>query len=755
MSRHVAIVTIQGIPDAFTSGAAAKLCYPRVPNYGSLGNYFPVLLDRPGGVGARWDVVGGTASTGQLELLVSDETTWGGLTLPVAWWARTPRPVTEIDPEGTDASAATTTISLLHDPANIPELAIGRYIWIGTETLRVTAHVGLTIIVARAQAGSVAVAHPRGSDIYARPPSLIGRIVTISEVDDSTATSSAAEVAIMRGYVASDPVGRNRGFAISVNTASLNARMNDRADWVVFGASVDADGQPYPSIGGGAPRFGDGTRGYYWIPRWGLVLERYVVDGVSRVEPSALHGDWGDITDFSALAEPNQEAWEIIWTGAGQHPYGYDDGSFVPSRHPVDIALNHILSTPAGTNETGGASWDLGTILAPDHALGVPVAYVDVAAWVALRDGPLAEAEADDLWYGGSRRETYASFFRRLLGPLGVGVGVGSDGVWRPLALRDVYLGGDTVALTNAELQDPEQWTQDAVSRPADVVEMVSQRGPVGRDEGYPIVSPELDGASLYPRADGVRVGGVEVIDDIPYLSEHWDGGQSWGVRLQNRRMRRLAARVPVVTVRVQGSGDIDLGSPVTLHAPGLLRDPRTGAIQAEADAPLRGIVAEYSPIAGRRAARVTVVQTDTDARVARIGPGATVTSYAHGTYTLTVEEDDHSETGDDATTFEAGQVVDLLSSTGVLRSRVASAVIDSVTTDTIVLEDHWQDEAGDMDGQSGRSAPAAGDYVVLARYDETRADDQAIYAWGAGVGTAGALPTLGVGNEEPYRYGD
>lgn len=744
MSRStVTIVKIEGL--AATNGSQAALCFPRVPAYGGA-EYVQALAAHPRGRGARWNPATGRVTAGEFELRCHDAVDFYVLTWD--WYRSRPVPITEVSE---DIDASETIWDCLVDPLAVG-IASGSELYIGTETI--TAGGGSTTQITgitRGVAGSTAVAHPAGSDVYDHPPAFIGRVVEVYTVDENGAAPTT-EVLRRRGFIQSDPAGRNGIVTFSCGESSVEAKLNPKpapryASYSVLRESGQVLWRNVLETEGGGlvaePRF-HASGGYFGETKSGLAIVGAYTGGQWIFE---LTPAWGDITK---LPKGGTEAGPLML-----YEFAYSLGDYSPytSAHPCDIFRNHLASTEAGTNGT----YDVGTLLAPEHALGVPDAQIDHTSFDEAKAAALAGVTAK-FWYGGPRRESVEDLAMRLFGALGFAVAVTPAGVFVLVTLADVYPGSLT-PLTTTELRNPAAWAQTPVSRPVDTIALEVDAGPFGR-EGVPIPGYEKDAAALYPEGRGVKVGGTQDLTDAPYTSDLFLAENSPGERLLARRVRRLADGITVLDVEaslgaVQDLG-LQIGGSVTILAAGLLRDPVTGAIQAEAGDEIRCKVTQYDPDEGQGVARLGLVATATSSKVATISPGATVVSYDHTTKTVTVAADDWSETGDDATTFAAAQSVHLVSVRGVVLSTVAEATIASVGAAAIVLNAHWQDGSGDMDGQSGRNAPSAGDWVVLGSYDNAIAADLLVYAWGADVSpNATSVPSLGAGGAVAYVYGD
>lgn len=757
MSKPIVIVRIDGVPAGRGLSSRAALCCPGVPPYATGSDeYYHALADYPSGLGARWDITRQTLTLSQVTIqLMSPEairaidSDW-----PVEWWALAPRPIGEC--RGTWAASETTgTTNIVPDVS--AGLSAGDYLWIERECVHVDDNSPFT--VARGQAGTEDVDHVAGADVYDAMPFLIGRKIEIYMVDGATATSSADERLVASGYVTKEPAGRfgtfdiqaqigHAGWMLGTNPQSYAvARWRDRSAYTMLGPPHE---NYRPDSDGGLvalPRFHDDGATWYFPDEDVVLVATYSASEGWLWSPAPVMGDYADLfKEVDTGTGPALRAYQVAWSLGDYHPWGYDVSSVdVPSIHPIDVLLNHLLSTEAGDNYTGSTSWDRGSRLASDWAPGVPVGQVNVELMLAVRDGILAGVRADDLWIGGPEKENFAAFTTRLLAPLGMTLGVDATGTYTLLWLGDSYP-GELVTLGDSQMGRHAQWTVEGVTRPMHAVTVMCAAGPSHRG-GVPIDVTEDDGKVFYdPRLPDP--GGADKIEDAPYLPRNFsDKTAGFGSRLLRSRLRRLATRSVLVHGSVLPSyrASVPLGAKVSLSAPGLMRNIRTGV---KTNAAQSGIIAESPPEVQPGAAQVTVLLGGESDGRARVGPSARVVSYEHTTATLTVEATAYSP-DDDATRFAEGAEVILVSRRNVLLSTVATATIDSVAPETIVLEAHWQDGSGDMDGQSGRNEPAEGDVVILASYDDSRAEEKEQY------GYAGAPEGLGAGNEPLYRWGD
>ena len=755
-TQIITIVTIEGIPAADGSSAIARFCHPRIPNYATSPTYIPLLSERPQGVAANWRVAKSRASSGRFSLVLRDPAEEpDASSFPVNFWKTRGRPVNEVR----EAITVGETIWTLQENAGI---TVGKHYYVGTETIRATVFASAQMTCTRGEAASIAKAHEEaGVDVYDYPVVMKGRKVTVYEVDDRTATGPGDEVVSRSGFIAEEFDARNGPLRWECVQSAEDAKSNRKPLARHLGYTITEGGtlvfrNPIEEPGGSglvtAPQFDPASTTAYWYAPKYNVMFRGLYSGGWLFDPMPVIGDPADLPGTQHGEDGELKVYEVAYTLGDGTPYGYDDGVNTASRHPIDIVLNHLVSRD-GTNFTGLVNWDRAT-LGGQHALGVDIANVDIDAFVAAKEGPLAGIESK-LFYGGDRSESFRDLFHRILAPLGYVVAQKSTGVYTILSIEDIFPDDTVVAITSEFETDPDSWVQYPLSAALDQMIVNLDGGPSGKDTVPAVINiPEV--ADLYPEGRGVIIGGTEPFENAPYTSRLFDSVLATGNLLLARRARRLATKILAVDLVVKGAlyGAIDIGSKVSLLAPGLIRDPFTGDVQTSDSEPALAMVARYTPDPVNRRANITVLHTDTP-KVGLISPSATVASYAEATKTLTVNADDHSESGDDATTFRTGAKIWLISERGVLLSTVAESEVASTAATSIVLTAHFQDGLGDMDGLAGRNIPTAGDLIVLADFDTSVADEVEKYTYSAGLATAIDSATLGAANETPYLFGD
>ncbi len=748
------MVRIQGLAAA-GSATILSYCGPTIPAYGSAPTFVVGLSAIPSGGGSEWKPLELRATVGGFTVLLHGDLDTGPPLLVLD-----PEPIGYVDEQLLPAETA-------FDVALTQDMEDGSTLYIEGETIHATTYDevnGRVTVATRAAAGTVAGFHLGNARIYLAPPWMTGREVTVLRAPRAAA-SSAAEVVLRRGHIARPQQHAGLSITLECDTSvgSLDLERHPRGYTVEIYDSPILRGGVHVTAPGwldGAvmvPRYSD-DGAYLLVPDLGIVVRGAFGDSVGgwRMERRIAAGDPSRVVSASEAAERAAQylAYEVLYTGGIYNPCGYDDGSDTPSRAPGVVALNIWLSTPAGDNYApGGTSYDRGTRMAPHVAVGWPYDRVDVDSFLQLDAGPLAGAEAE-LWLGGPKPESVDDIMRRLLGPYGVTVIITPAGIVRAVYVRDVYVDDDTPDLRDyLETRGAAdgEWRQGVEERPLSAVRIVPEVAP-GID-GEPVDSTEEGGDDFYP--DGpIGVGGSLAIERAAIrgdLARIRGGPVSRGLARMFRRGALRVVTASVICTRQAGE-DFAPGDEVQLSGPipKAIRNPRTGELIGSGEGVV-GLVLSVDPQETRTPMTLVLTGMASDRR-SRYSATATVVSYDAGTSTLTVEADEHSGTGDDSALFLDGFVVALLSATGRVRSTVARATVDGDGgSNTIVLVDHWQDEAGDMDGTDGRRAPRAGDLVVYGDYDETTATQQDDEAYLASISSS-TVPYLD--GDAAYVYG-
>lgn len=759
------IVTIEGVANAT---GQAKYCYPSVPSYATAA-YNAGLAEPPSGSSSRWEIERHKITVGSFRLIFRPGVG------PIEFMQTRPRPLTETTEE-LDTSETAVDHAVTNAQAG---LAVDGVYYIDRETLKATAvTAGSQTLdnVTRGYGGSTAAAHALHADLFASPPTLVGRLVTVYEVP-GTATSSSAESVILRGYIAGPPASGLHWTTIECVERFERGMLNDRPVGHWWGWRTDANGDvvvelmgPTTSESAVQPIGGATAGGYWYMPDPGVVVEGAF---------DATTGQWtrtGRLASGGITLETLPEfldaplAYLILFADESYEfaSFGYipDGGSFTASDNPAVIALNLLLSLD-GSNVTASAtSYDLGATAAdtpgglyPAFSLGVPVAQVDVAAFELAAEVDLADVHARRFWLGGNRPETVADALYRLLAPWGFAAGTTRDGVWTLLRLGDVYPSDSLVTLNSQHIE----WGRIAevrmqtLGRALDRVVLECNPSPEG-ESTVPQTVEEVGGRSYYPP----HTGAEERFRNCPYDANDFAIGADGTTRshvynLIANRVRRLADQVAIVRVPLNATkfADVDLGTPVSIHDVSL-RDPTTGIRLAVGADGLKGLCTHVDVDWRTRTSLVTIALTDTP-KVATMSPSAKVVSYDAGPpIVVTVEE--HEVTAADADTdaerFEVDDQCVLVDSRFVLRSSLAQdpAEIDAITSTTLQMHNTFKDAGGSA------VTPAAGDWVVYAPYDTCTAGQQEDHGFDADGGSAAAgnqPPGLGANDDAPYRIGD
>ena len=160
------------------------------------------------------------------------------------------------------------------------------------------------------------------------------------------------------------------------------------------------------------------------------------------LEGSALTLAWSNV-DFSKIE--NAEEW-----GEGTFP----DPQEIPGSNPIDLTLQFLLSTGAGTN----GDYD---VFEPGVGLGIPESLVDVASFASLKD-PAIEFDYDvdqRVFFIFTAPEPAKRFIEtELCRPFGFYLATGNDGkirCVRPRHPQKFYIGGSNNRLTPSNRRIP------------------------------------------------------------------------------------------------------------------------------------------------------------------------------------------------------------------------------------------------------------------------------------------------------------
>jgi len=752
--------TIEGFGTSDGTGML-KMCYPTTPDYATA-DYMAVLVEPPKGVGSRWDPQDLKASTGRVQLVLRAGDDYSSFLTTRA------QPVNSLFAAVDDS---TTTLPLSGATTG---LAANQILHLDTETVQVLTVTASppSITATRGYAGSTAAAHTIYSQIYrAEPPTYVGREVVIYE-NDRTGSSAGAEVEVARGYVSAPPAAGLHEPTLTIVERFADATFQPSADNAIDIVFTWAEGAVRTATvhfldldsdnAGPAPKFhSDG--GYWWVPDEKLCIAASYstttgwtfrqdppVAGVYPAQPSG-----GGMLSRRAyqIVHSNNDGTNGELTG-NYNVFGYDS---TYSSNPAIIALNLLVSTEAGGNATvGGTDYDR-TELAPDFALGVPIARVDESSFQRAADA-LTGIEANMLFLG-ANSESFDSVFWRLLAPWGYTIGTNRKGHYVMLSIKDAYAGDSVIAFTDSNLVNIDRIKQYAKARPLDSVLIECDPWPDG-SAGSPIKVENPDGAKIYPSGRGVRVGRQQHIKNAPYRNRDFDS-ESRAYSFVANRMRLLAQQTTFVDIEASPSAwnAFDIGDICTIKT-GAIRLPNTGVRMSDnaLDAIVTSTTADYS----RRTTKATLMILPVR-KVGKIAPSGRVGAWDSGTKTITLQGAEFS--GDvDAAEFAVGDSIVLLDEHHVLRSDEGNdypTYIKSISGNDIVITQTPGGAPGDFRDGSGSSVTpdtsAPADVITFAHYDDCKdngASTQLGFAFSADGGAQGATSTLGDDSDTSYKYG-
>jgi len=750
------VVVIEGWAD---EDGQVKMCYPTVPDYATA-QYGAILREPPKGVGSRWDPQDQKASTGRVTMVLSAG-------VPVLMRSNS-QPVNSLY---TVALVGDSSLQLKVDPS--AALAVNQAIYSDTETMQITsvtaspAAVGVT----RGFGGSTAAQHAVDSLIYIdAPPTFVGREVIIYEVD-RVGSSAGAEVEIARGFVSAPPAAglheptitivERFGSALldeSPDDGTFNFTWHDGAPLLNQSWNIDLDtGNAVPF-----PRFHQ-SGGYWWLPQEKMCFIASYSTTLGWEPGRVIAGKWPAMPSGGEYEE--SFGLQIVSSlndgtnGARDGNYnvfGYDS---TISSNPAHIALNLLVSTAAGGNATGGGrDYDRPT-LAPDFALGVPIARVDETSFERMAEA-LTGIEANMLFLGVTQ-ESFDDVFWRLLAPWGYTIGTNRKGHYVALSIKDSYAGESVLAITDANMVNIQGIRQYAKARPLDSILIECDPWPDG-SSGHPIKVSNPDGSTIYPSNNGVRVGKQQQIKNAPYRNKDFDQ-LSRAYSFVANRMRLLASQVAFVDVELAPSAwnTADIGDIVTITTKAI-RLPETGARMTTADTALDAIVTTTAADFGKRTTKVTLMLLPSR-KVGKIAPSGRVGAWDSGTKTMTLQGAEFSGAVD-AATFSVGDSIVLLDEHSVLRSDEGNdypTYIKSISGNDIVIASTPSGSPAafrDSGGSSvtpNTSAPA--DVITFAHFDDCKdngSSTQLDFAFSADGGARGSTSTLGDDSDISYKYG-
>lgn len=746
------LMTIEGIGEAKVGGAGlVKYAFPTAPSYAGTETNAG-LAEPPRGTSSTFDIMKTSVSSGRFTVILRPDVG------PVNFQLVAPVAKTVTSAAVPTASSGDTTVIPVMQGSSAHGFAVGSVIYCERESLHVTARSDVsgseTITVTRGYAGSTPREHPAGADLFATPPAMTGRRVSVYEVS-TTATSASSESLILQGFISGEVASGLHWPTFQVVSEFHDAELNaEPVALTAYGIVNSADGTqritPFiedpdavsaePLI----PRFVSGG-GYLWIPDLKAVYKgsAAVISGSEiyewTIDPVPVYRD-PEESDTESETGSVMAVYQIAYSNAnvidGYPPFKDEDGN--TSDHPLDIAMCLLCSRDGSAGANGGG-WDLGSTWPSDCTLGISVSDIDLGSvrqLIAMMPG----IRANKFWIGGEESETLSNALRRLLGPWGIACGRSIDGKIKFLRLADVYASDTVTAITSRHLIRPETWKQYAKGRAIDSVVIKPDPSPDG-ETGHPVTVTELTGSRWYPNQYGCLIGGSEKWDNSPYTNTDFAEDTTTAYILIASRVRRLASRVAFVDVATGPElfGSLDIGSPVSIHDRGL-RDPLTGERLTAGDGSIKGMVTNLSPDFGRRTTTITIAFTATG-KVGTIAPAATVTGWTGSTNLAAVNPSDFTRS-DDAGAFKVGDKCVILNADLTLKGSAVATVI-GIASQKLTF-----------DGDFGVT-PAATDVITFAAFDDSTADQQADHAYLADGGARGTVPTVGSGSEAAYTYGD
>jgi len=375
---------IEGIAN---SAGQLRLACRQLPDYADDETWIVGLAQAPTGVSAAWDLVDHRVSVGRISLEL----------MPTAgedrFWRVRARPLSEL-------TAAVTAGGTSWPVAPTTRIAFDDVLYCDRETVHVT---GITvngagevtaITVVRGFGGSTAAIHSEGADLHPAPPALTGRRVTVYETPRAGG-SAVDEIAILRGYCAGELASGIHWARIDCVDRFGRALLNrDPVQLVTSEVRITRDGEPagYARVARAdgsthAPRYRS-DRAAIYHQRSGLVeLFRYVAGPPPewKTNPEVLWAaaDFGGPLDGRSFELAYANTFGDSTGETGAPPFGYtpDGGALTYSDHPIDIALNLLVSLDTTNKTAGRTNYDLGARLYPHLALGLPIGDIDQEAF--------------------------------------------------------------------------------------------------------------------------------------------------------------------------------------------------------------------------------------------------------------------------------------------------------------------------------------------------------------------------------------
>jgi hypothetical protein len=498
-------------------------------------------------------------------------------------------------------------------------------------------------------------------------------------------------------------------------------------------------------------------RSLWMLPNGGVVTANYDSSADSYTFlPPEVGLVWGqyEYEAYDTQAAESGFVTQVLFSDATDAPYtappfgrdtlaGYPAspaGSPVASDNPFIIVLNLLLTTKDADNYDNGDdyTYDLGDSSSynmwPWYGLGIPRAQVDLATFETAVD-VYEGIRCDRLWLG-AKEEALWDVIGRILRPLGYACGADRTGTITLVRLSDVYPGDTTITLSRNRNILPGSVQHQTMSRTVNTITVELSPGPEG-DSTATYEVTETGARELYPE----QIGSDVTVREAPYSYQQFVGDENRMALIYATLVRRLAASLPVVSVKLNATGfnDIDLGTPVTIYDRSI-RDPATGLKMTDSSTALKGLVTSVSPDFENRTQSVEVALVSTG-NVCLINKAAEVTGGSSATFNVAGATYGGSPT--DPQTFSAGDKVVLLDEHLVARSGTVMTV-QSVTSSTIVVD-------ANGDGFT------AGDIIVDAEWDDcVTSQQESGYAWDADGGApTTSYPSLGSGSDDPFIYGD
>lgn len=417
---------------------------------------------------------------------------------------------------------------------------------------------------------------------------------------------------------------------------------------------------------------------------------------------------------------------EVIWAhpdapavlqpdGISQRTWGGDDGSFVTALKQV------LISTIHGSNDTEDLALDL---------LGLPLNAIDEDSFDKARHDLGELGQMDRVFMGGvgeSEAPTVADWAEQHMAALGIGFTVTDNGKLGLEVFHDLpdYEGADEeVAITDPDILEDELVTASSGIRDTiGTVAAVYRRTPSGK-------TTALNVNDILRRS---RVIGARNKDSLD-LGGYGDVNKA--LQAAERYLQRWARRTAVVKFGIPFGTRIRPGITCKLTSDQVLGVDANDTVQVGVTN--ARVVIQEERIDPERHRRVYTGRiTALGLKGGWIPPFAEVASGSGDTYTIQANSAQPSTGGvvtRDSDQFVAGDVLDLVDQYGT--SRGTGYVLLSVSTNTLVFT------------ATVSPTPAAGDFFVMATYDDQSTTQQS--QWITIADTGGKL---GTGNADGFQY--